>query len=178
MNQLPVNAAIKVRSVTEHRFHQYGPFSSSNSVICICKQVEWQESACSFTATVQSANPDGTYDVVYDEKVDGKSCIEKSVVKERIEQQQVPTVVSDYWMDDEEMQEALPTVSPVRAKKPKEPTEGDRMQSDDDEDQEAFQSAPQRSKLISKLISVSKLLIIYAMFQVLLIRECACYWHR
>lgn len=116
-------------------------------------------------------NPDGTYDVVYDEKVDGKTCIEKSVTKERIEQQQIPTVVSDYWMDDEAIQEAPSTVSPARAKKPKQPAEETAMESDE-EDLQAFHSAPERSKLISKLLSVSKLF--YQFIFKFLIGKTAC----
>lgn len=127
--------------------------------------MEWQETASTFAASIQSVNLDGSYDVLYEERVDGKTCVEKFVARDRIEPQphEIP-IVSDYWLDEDEVLEAPPRVSPARIRKPKHSVENSKKMQSDDEDDDAFQSRGQRSKIVSKLLMVHLVIIISGLF--------------
>lgn len=48
-------------------------------------QVFWPELGCRYGGTVSKINDDSSYDISYEESVDGKPCFEKKVSADRIE---------------------------------------------------------------------------------------------
>jgi hypothetical protein len=78
MNSLDVivNAPVSVRRSPQKCFQTLSQMTAL--------QVEWEEASCSFTGVVKSVNADGSCDVLYDEQVGGKPCLEKNVEASRL----------------------------------------------------------------------------------------------
>jgi hypothetical protein len=72
-------------------------------------QVEWEETNNRFAGTVKSVNEDGSCDVLYNEQVGGKPCLERNVQAHRIEISQSPGSSGrgedkdddDYWEESD-----------------------------------------------------------------------------
>lgn len=153
MDSLKVDDLVKVCDFVL----KIAPFLDPDTTeLCRTFQVEWKESGSQFSGVIKSVNENGTYDVLYDEKVGGKACVEKQVEPDRIEPpsaipmdmhiiddkeepirhtmvtdvsfNMVGSIEADYWTETNV--EAEPYV-------------------------ESYKSTTDRSKLVSKLLQVS-----------------------
>lgn len=117
----------------------------------LAQQVKWEESNCSFTGVVKVVNNDGSCDVLYDEEVGGKPCMEKNVQAARIRPISATTPTTNlsedenYWHDsDKEI--SIPKSAKKRGKrKISEVTEGE---------EGAHDARKNHANLITRLLQV------------------------
>eukprot|EP01032_Pedospumella_encystans_P028184 gene28184-31836_t len=111
-------------------------------------KVSWEESGSTFAGVVQSVNMDGTYDILYNEQVGGKACLEKKVERKRIE--------TDDGMDVDTKQPDNATQGPQEDRKVIVSDEGSESNYWHETTTESYKSVTDRSKIIAKLLQTTK----------------------
>ena len=106
--------------------------------------MEWKESGSQFSGVIKAINKNGSFDVLYDEKVGGKACLEKQVVPSRIELTSVGMDMETNG-DEEHMKVSTAIVG-------EENIETDYWT---DTNVENYTSTTDRSKLVSRLLQVN-----------------------
>lgn len=110
--------------------------------------MNWEESGSTFAGVVQSVNTDGTYDILYNEQVGGKACLEKKVERKRIE--------TDDGMDVDTKQPDNVTQVPQEDHKVIVSDDGSESNYWHESTTESYKSVTDRSRIIAKLLQTTK----------------------
>lgn len=110
--------------------------------------MSWEESGSTFAGVVQSVNTDGTYDILYNERVGDKACLEKKVQRKRIE--------ADDGMDVDTKQPDNATQASQEDHKVIVSDDASESNYWHDSTAESYKSVTDRSKIIAKLLQTTK----------------------